>query len=183
MLGRDSVQWATMQYLFWALLAITTSSGWGSTNTTDVGEQIQVEASGCSGWLLDYGGKSICYHFITSEMDWYSSETYCGLHYNGHLASPADAVENEFLRLRLIEHYAQSLDSLYRVWIGAYRFDENDNWTFTTGKPVTYTDWGSGQPDESGDACVGLVGHFPSSAFFNWADRTCELNDYPFVCQ
>merc|ERR1719341_1000129 len=184
MLGRDSVQWATMQYIFWTLLAITTSLCWCSTNTTDVDELIQVEASGCSGWLLDYGGKSICYHFITSEMDWYSSETYCGLHYNGHLASPADAVENEFLRLRLIENYAQSLDALHRVWIGAYRFDGNDNWTYTTGTPVTYTDWYSGQPDESGDACVSLIGPFTSNYFFNWADYPCDEGyAFSFVCQ
>mgnify|MGYP001204959456 CR=1 FL=1 len=119
-------------------------------------------------------------------MSFFAGEAYCGLHYNGHLASPADAEENEFLQLRLIEHYAQHLDIWHYVWIGAYRFDGTDNWTFTTGKPVTYTDWHSGQPDDYdyGDACVVLYGHFPSNWLFDWADYLCERgNDFPFVCQ
>ena len=119
-------------------------------------------------------------------MSFFAGEAYCGLHYNGHLASPADAVENEFLRLKLIENFAQSLDVYNGVWIGAYRFDGNDNWTYTTGKPVTYTDWHSGQPDDYdyGDACVVLYGHFPSNWLFDWADYLCERgNDFPFVCQ
>merc|ERR1719305_2216296 len=78
----------------------------------------------------------------------------------------------------------QSLNSLHRVWIGAYRFDGNDNWTYTTGKPVTYTDWYSGQPDESGDACVSLIGPFTSNYFFNWADYPCDEGyAFSFVCQ
>ena len=117
-------------------------------------------------------------------MNFFAGEAYCELHYNGHLASPADAVENEFLRIRLIENYVQSLDAYNFVWIGAYRFDGNDNWTYTTGKPVTFTDWGPGQPNASGDACVFFYGHFPTY-LFNWRDLSCEgsESDLPFVCQ
>ena len=116
-------------------------------------------------------------------MNFFTSEAYCGLNYNGHLASPADSEENEFLRLRLIENYGQSLDNRHEVWIGAYRFDGNDDWTYTTGKPVTFTDWFSGQPDTYGDVCVALIAYFPSNVFFNWYDVSCENRVIPFVCQ
>ena len=138
-------------------------------------------SANCTGW--QYG--SSCYHLVREEYDFFTAEAYCILQYNGHLAAPTSRGENSFLKMKLITTYESEFESALRVWLGAYKLDNNNTWIFTSGEPVFYTDWFEGHPDEAGDACAYYFGLMITNDFFPWVDTDCynEFYKYPFLCE
>ncbi|KAL7394371.1 hypothetical protein ABVT39_025028 [Epinephelus coioides] len=62
-----------------------------------------------------------------------------------------------------------------KVWIGL--FDNVTNWTWVNGKPATYFNWESGQPDGmyNNELCVAMT------AEGSWIDESCSAKRH-FVC-
>ena len=85
--------------------------------------------------------------------------------------------------MNLISSYKSEFESILRVWLGAYKF--GNTWNFTSGEPVSYTDWEGGDPNEAGDACAYYYGNMAANYFFPWHDQDChdESNKFHFLCE
>jgi|GEM_PF-1025375 len=64
----------------------------------------------------------------------------------GHLASIADADENEFVRSQVLQF--GGVDR--RGWIGLNDAASINNYVWSDGSPVTYTNWNAGEPNHAG---------------------------------
>ena len=80
------------------------------------------------------------YQTFFEPMTWLQAKEYCES-LGGHLATITSAGENAFLT-ELIEN------TNYYYYLGLTDRDKEDDWsTWITGEPVTYTNWGTGEPD------------------------------------
>ncbi|MCD7773994.1 MAG: leucine-rich repeat protein [Clostridiales bacterium] len=84
------------------------------------------------------------YLVYDSYITWEEAKANCEA-LGGHLVTITSEEENTFVT-SLISSYSSSLD----FWIGITDKDNEGNWsTWITGETVTYTNWGSGEPDSS----------------------------------
>ncbi len=91
------------------------------------------------------------YELVTSSAYWTNANTsaqartYLGA--SGHLATLETVEESQFIN----SAFGSSING---AWLGGYQtgsFTEPDGgWTWVTGQPVTFTNWASGLPDDSG---------------------------------
>jgi Lectin C-type domain len=84
----------------------------------------------------------------------------CGV--TGHLATMADAAENDFIRLNL---------GGVQGWIGFNDIASEGTFVWVTGEPVTFTSWNSGEPNNSGgiENCAEISG-----SGGGWNDLPCD---------
>ena len=73
------------------------------------------------------------------EGDWFQGESTANS-LGGHLVAINDAAENEWLR----QNFNNGLDA----WIGLYQLPNEGEWQWTTGEPVTFTEWWIGEPND-----------------------------------
>ena len=75
----------------------------------------------------------------------------------GHLASINDAVERDWLVVNVVDPYCFATNQPYEkvVWIGLFQPPNSPepagNWQWTTGEPLSFTDWIQGEPNNSGN--------------------------------
>lgn len=87
------------------------------------------------------------------------------------------ATENLF-----VQNLALSNDPDHGHWIGLYQptgsSEPNGGWEWTTGAPVTYTNWGGGEPNNNGGSedHVLMIGNNPSFAPDKWNDYNGSLS-------
>ncbi len=71
-----------------------------------------------------------------------------GVTYTGHLVTITSAAENEFIRT--------NFSCTMNPWIGAYQYDKAvepaGHWRWVTDEVWSYTNWNSGEPNNSGGA-------------------------------
>ena len=72
------------------------------------------------------------------------------------------------------------MTGITRWWIGANDKDSEGNFTWVSGKPLTYTNWDQDQPDDI-NANVGTASADCAQYYFRfveqsfaWFDRTCD---------
>lgn len=88
-----------------------------------------------------------------------------------HLVDIHSASENAF-----VQQLALSNDPAHGHWIGLYQPpgspEPNGGWQWTTGASVTYTNWGGGEPNNSGGSenHAMLIGNNPAFAPDRWND-------------
>jgi Lectin C-type domain len=84
----------------------------------------------------------------------------CGV--PGHLATMADANENDFIRLNL---------GGVQGWIGFNDIASEGTFVWVNGDPVTFTSWNSGEPNNSGgnENCAEISG-----SGGGWNDLPCD---------
>lgn len=110
---------------------------------------------------------------------------------NAHLATITSAAENDFAfsLLSAANFYSDSFGSNIGPWLGGFQdrnapdFSEpSGGWRWVTGEVWSYTNWSSGEPNNSGGAEDAL--HFfggPSSPFSNWNHWNDITADHPSV--
>ena len=112
-------------------------------------------------------------HYYRSVMpgtDWQSARSAC-VASGGHLATLADAVEDQFV---------WKLGGRMNGWIGIYdpTFTENNQWV--TGEPLAYTNWAAGEPANFGE-------QEPYGVYwwgFHWNDvGSSAASVRPYVCE
>ena len=90
----------------------------------------------------------------------------------GHLVTINDAAEEAWLRSRF--------GSTTRYWIGFTDSAEEGTWVWSSGEAVTYTNWDSGEPNNSMPPPIGedfaVLNWDPSTGA--WNDWTHERSDY-----
>ncbi|XP_078408371.1 secretory phospholipase A2 receptor [Cetorhinus maximus] len=125
---------------------------------------------------------------------WYSAQVFCSIH-GGTLATIENEIEQAFLTIQL-------LDRSTSVWIGLHS-DNFERWV--NGKPVKYSNWLPNEPardtadpfkndpnskhlnspilQEESKRCALLSNSHAHHSTGRWYTRTCNTNNYGFVCQ
>ena len=84
-------------------------------------------------------------YYRLSPSNWSCAELYAVNQLGGHLASVSDAAENGF-----IYNTFANVSGSGPVWLGLTDYITAGAFVYTNGDPLSYTQWGSGQPDDSG---------------------------------
>ncbi|KAK3743069.1 hypothetical protein RRG08_063934 [Elysia crispata] len=117
---------------------------------------------------------SLCYHFVTSEQTWISAMTACEKE-GGHLLwlTSQEVVDH------LKDFLSSSPDRRRRhVSVGIHMTTSQD-WTFTDGRQITFTDWAEGEPSSRSENCVVMAWFYS----FRWNDAPCFGYTRPSLCQ
>ena len=112
-------------------------------------------------WTGPYhdGSTCACYRVYTDDMNWANSEAAC-VAQGGHLGSLASAGEQAWAETNII--------LISSTWIGLNDGAQEGTWVWTDGSTVSYTNWNTNEPNNSGDCA-----HVYNSAdkFFKPVDR------------
>ena len=99
---------------------------------------------GVQAWVWHtYGGSE--YSLTNNPTTWELAENEA-VSAGGHLVTINDSYEETHL---IAFAYASNLEGDRLLWIGFTDKVTEGNWQWISGQPVTYTDWGPGQPDDS----------------------------------
>jgi hypothetical protein len=135
----------------------------------------------CSGYIDDgglcpcnvhyYGGDA--YMFCTTAATWTAARDSCE-YYGYYLISINDSAENTF-----------AVDTAYRWYRGKWWTGGNDvaregTWTWRGGDTWSYTNWGQGEPNNSGnnEDCMQLGRYLD----YTWNDEPCSAS-FRYVCE
>jgi hypothetical protein len=97
-------------------------------------------------------------YFLLDKSAWTVAETEA-VALGGHLASVNNAAENQFL----LDAFCSGADSKRVLWIGLTDQGNEGHFHWTSGEPLTYTNWFMGEPNNH--ATGGGAENFVS---FNW---------------
>ncbi|KAL4221428.1 hypothetical protein ACF0H5_019686 [Mactra antiquata] len=128
-----------------------------------------------------------CYELITEDkVSWSNGERICS-RYGGHLAYITDADEQGYIESFMKRHYPN-----HAVWIGLNDLKNEEHFEWTSGVPVTYTNWMPGRTSNflahQSEDCVVFVSHRHGQ----WDDIPCGQQSfifgdggmfYPILCQ
>ena len=89
-------------------------------------------------WREVDGGNGHFYGIVQQTLTWQDAEA-LAVSYGGHLASVSSLAENNFI----YSHDGRD------VWIGLNDAASEGNFVWSSGEPVTYTNWRSGEPNGS----------------------------------
>ncbi len=117
---------------------------------------------------LTWAQNGHCYFALTGQgHDWFTQRDRC-TNAGAHLVTITSQGENDFV---------QTLVGYQDRWIGLYRAQAGDPFTWVTGEPLGYTDWVAGEPNEPGESCGRITSATPS-----WRDRACNQS-YGAICE
>lgn len=145
-----------------------------SCDSTHIGyiyfNSTQRKAFICSGYndpgWPDYG--SYEYKKFTTATNWNAARDTC-LAYGGDLASIPNDATNSWI--------CSTLGCSDQPWMGFNDIAVEGTWVWSDGSPVTFTKWGSGEPNNSGNEDCG---HFRTDTY--WNDASCT-SSFPFICK
>lgn len=102
---------------------------------------------------VEYNGHYYQYYAISSITTWEEAQLYCES-LGGYLVTITSKDEQEF-----VFDYVEPLADDEYVFIGIQNANDPTNWeTWDNGESVTYTNWGSGEPDNyNGTQCYGAM--------------------------
>ena len=109
------------------------------------------------------------FKYFSTTKTWTDAKAYCE-ELGGHLATSTSAEKNDFLR---------NLSGTATTWLGGTDENSEGNWEWVTGEEWDYTNWYSGQPDNSGDNQ-----HYAAlkSNAKTWSDNA-NTSKYGFICE
>ena len=118
-----------------------------------------------------YNGHS--YFFYNVPVTWYDGaiiSEYLG----GHLVTITSEAEN---------HFVKEFIGASNLWLGATDRDKEGTWKWISGETFSFSDWGSGQPDNDAGGAEGSenYAHIWASSG-SWNDNNGNVQ-YPFVCE
>lgn len=113
-----------------------------------------------------------CYVEINSSTTWANAHASCSGALGGHLVTLADANEDYFVWWNVMQTGGIT-------WIGFNDQTTEGSFVWTTGQPVTYTNWASGEPNNSGgnEDCAEM-----RYLDFEWNDNNCGTNR-TYICE
>jgi hypothetical protein len=114
--------------------------------------------------VVEYNGH---YYVLTSNRTPWPEAEAEAVRLGGHLATINDEAENLFLTTTFVN--GPTLDDNY--WIGLNDYASEGNFVWSSGEPVTYTNWSPGEPDDFDSAEDGtVINYIPQQGFGLWGD-------------
>lgn len=113
-----------------------------------------------------------CYHIFNKPLNWEAAKSACE-ELGSTLVMVKSQAEQEALSPKIISE---------RVWIGMHRYNGTSPWFWVDGTQVTYTNWGSAEPNNlDNELCVMI---WPPSFPFKWKwnNQRCTVA-YHYVCE
>lgn len=107
------------------------------------------------------------YEEVLANGDWYQAESYAVAR-GGHLVTINNAAENDWI----VQNF-DSFNDYHSSWIGFTDVVQEGNWVWISGEPVTYTNWYSGEPNNTNgneDWGYMYVNHVDPSPVGTWND-------------
>ena len=96
----------------------------------------------------------------------------------GHLAEIETIAEDYFLRAQLLDRFGQQ----HNFWIGGTDNHTEGTWVWKSGKSMTYTDWGKGEPNSwngRDEDCIDMSGY---TLDYAWSDGSCSSQIFS-ICE
>ena len=112
------------------------------------------------------------YYYFTTPVTWYAAKQLCE-NMGGYLVAISSAEENAFV-------YSLANSSI--CWIGFTDIGGEGSWRWASGENVSYTNWLSGEPNNSTSVTEGSENYAHIWDNGLWNDTT-GTNKYPFVCE
>ena len=143
------------------------------------GDGIDSDCDGmdCAGGLID----GIYYVACYNPQTWDTSTNICrDAGYDG-LATLTSSTENDFV-YGLMPSTGVGTEHLY--WIGFNDHASEGDWRWSSGLPVTFTQWGSGEPSDGGggEDCAHVYGPGMPAHHGEWNDHPCAA-EQSFICE
>jgi cysteine-rich repeat protein len=141
----------------------------GNATANDGCEACQVV---CVGSEAQFGLN--CYADVTSTATRAAAHAACTSSLGGHLVTIESAAENNFVWLEAMSFFSTS-----PRWIDLSDQATEGTFVWSTGEPLTYTNWASGEPNNSSgnEDCVEF--RYGDN---EWNDANCG-NARPFICE
>ncbi len=112
------------------------------------------------------------YLFCVDSLSWTDASDECAS-YGYHLVTIDDSTEDAWL-----DTTADSY-STNRWWIGFNDRSSEGSWEWEDGSSSTYTNWQSGEPNDSGGSDCGQINRYTTGT---WDDTTCTTTQY-YICE
>ncbi|XP_054750997.2 macrophage mannose receptor 1-like [Lytechinus pictus] len=131
---------------------------------------------GCSANEMSFRG--FCYSIVTDMYSFTNMQDLCELR-SSKLASVSDMSENNFI-YSLMQTGNEGNKTIIGVWLGLTDKDVEQNYAWTDGSPVTFTQWALGEPNNDlfNDDCV-----YFDAQFGAWRDVACTGFSMYGVCK
>jgi len=107
------------------------------------------------------------YLYVGDAKTWHNAKADCEAR-GGHLATMSDATEDTFV---------YNLGGQQRIWFGFTDEGHEGTWVWITGEPVTYTNWYSGEPNNTNGN-----EHYTEYITSQWNDVPASSNK-AYVCE
>ena len=111
-----------------------------------------------------------CYQAVVDPMTWEDASTFCTKYDQGYLVSIVDGFEQAFIYSYLAQFEQEPM------WLGLNDKSTPGTFRWSDDWPVTYVNWGKGQPDREEGGCV----YMDEKSF--WYDVDCD-QPYSFLCK
>ncbi len=120
----------------------------------------------------EYGGS--VYMYCTTAATWTVGETAC-LSYDYDFLAVSDAAENAEINAQAFLRYGG------KWWMGYNDVATEGTWVWANGDTATYTNWASGEPNNSGsnEDCAQLGRYYPATT---WNDEPCTAS-FRYICE
>jgi len=119
-----------------------------------------------------------CYKILIGDLNWFEAEAQCeGM--DSHLVDFESKEEHEAVLEEALKMEGIAGNNV-GLWIGMTDSAEEGTWVWTSGKPVTYTAWSSGEPNNDGgreaENCAWMYAYQPSGGRLpgQWNDGRCH---------
>ena len=120
------------------------------------------------------------YQFFKEVLDWQQARRRCE-ELGGHLAVITSTAENSFVAELAKKHLPQ-MGAMDGVWLGATEDQKEGEWRWTDGKPLDFTKWGPGQPNNKGNNEHYLLLYLAESVWSDQPAKSVQHTAY-FVCE
>jgi hypothetical protein len=118
-------------------------------------------------------------YYLLANTSWGDSEREA-IHLGGHLATINDAAEQNWV----YQSFGGYAGGKHLLWIGLTDARVEGQYRWLSGQPLTYTNWASGEPNNSqgGEDYVAMYypGHSSQSKWNDWTDRVTDPIGLPF---
>ncbi|XP_071507011.1 macrophage mannose receptor 1-like [Diadema antillarum] len=125
------------------------------------------------GWTLN---RDSCYKIVPRAVFWQEGEDDCQA-MGAHLASINDQEEQSFLSMRVGM-------AGRNVFLGLHDINSEDNFIWTDGQPLGFTNWAPYQPDDwsdEGQDCAYM--RYAEDQEGEWDDVNCDKAKYAYACK
>ncbi|MCD8015632.1 MAG: hypothetical protein LUG99_21220 [Lachnospiraceae bacterium] len=133
--------------------------------------------------VVTFNGNSYRYYY-NYGYTWEEAKKYCET-LGGHLVTITSQEEQD-----AVFDYVQSVADDEDIWIGLTDADGEGNWNYwVTGEEVTYTNWGTGEPDNLGEQNYGVIcnGYRNDSEYSISPGQWDDIDSYgslgSFICE